>query len=300
MNGLSAVFGLLAVLCATGAQAAPRVVASIKPLQSLAAGVMDGIATPDVLIKGSASVHAYALRPSDADLLNTADVVFWVDPAFESFLEKPLRALGGNARIVSLKDSPNLKVLPARNGGLWRGNDGHDAGGQDGHLWLDPDNAKVMVAMMAEVLSAADASNAARYRANAVVMYAKLDALDAELRARLAPVALRPFIVFHDAYQYFENSYSLNAVGSITVSADRAPGARRVLSLKQRVGSDSLCVFAEPQFEPKLVRMLIGETHARTGVLDPEGSLLAPGPDLYFVLMRDLAESLSGCLASNP
>ncbi len=300
MPVLFAVFVLLIVAVGTPAQAAPRVVASIKPLQSLAAGVMDGIAVPDVLIKGSASVHAYALRPSDADLLNTADVIFWVGPAFETFLEKPLRALGGKARVVRLRDSPNLKILPARNGGLWHGADDHDTGGQDGHLWLDPGNAKVMVAMMAEALSTADAPNAARYSANAAVMYDKLDALDAELKARLAPVSANPFIVFHDAYQYFENSYGLNAVGSITVSADRAPGARRVLSLKQRVGSDSLCVFAEPQFEPKLVQMLISEAHGRAGVLDPEGSGLTPGPDLYFVLMRDLAENLSACLASSP
>ena len=192
--------------------------------------------------------------------------------------------------------------MPARNGGLWQSDEDSAETGHDGHIWLDPNNAKVMVSAMAETLSAADTPNAARYRANAGVMHAKLDALDAALRAKLAPVAAKPFVVFHDAYQYFEASYGLNGIGSITVSAERVPGARRILSLKQHIAAldlaspNAVCVFTEPQFEPKLARMLAGETRARTGVLDPEGSALAIGPELHFNLMRDLADNLVKCL----
>jgi zinc transport system substrate-binding protein len=149
-----------------------------------------------------------------------------------------------------------------------------------------------------QALSARDSANASRYQANGVSLQRKLDTLDAELRIKLAPVKDKPFVVFHDAYQYFEKSYGLHAAGSITVTPDRAPGARRVAEVRAKLDSlGPTCVFAEPQFEPKLVQTLVAETHAKAGVLDPEGSTLTPGPDLHSNLMRKLADDLVGCLA---
>jgi zinc transport system substrate-binding protein len=277
--------------------AAPRVVTSIKPVQSLAAGVMDGVGTPEVLIRGSGSLHAYALRPSEAEALNTADVIFWNGPAFETFLEKPLQALGTRARIVTLMQAPGITLLPAREGGLWQDAGETHGSGSDGHIWLDPANAKAIVSAMAETLAAIDTANAARYRSNAVSLQSNLDALDTELRNRLEPVKATPFVVFHDAYQYLEARYGLRALGSITVSAERAAGARRIKQIRDQIGtSERICIFAEPQFEPKLVHMLAGETGAKTAVLDPEGSTLQSGPDLHFNLMRALADNLIACL----
>ena len=281
--------------------AAPRVVVSIKPLQSLVAGVMEGIAVPDVLIKGGGSLHAYALRPSEAEALSKADLVLWIGPVFETFLVKPLAALGGRARIEALIDTPGMKALPARFGGLWDLDDDHgvdrDDRRVDGHIWLDPQNAKVLVVGIARTLGAMDQGNADRYQRNAGVVLARLDALDAELRTKLAPVRGIPFVVFHDAYQYFEAAYGLRAVASVTVSADRVPGARRITQVKEKiVGLGATCVFAEPQFEPKLVRTLLSGTRAKSGVLDPEGSALAPGPDFHFNMARNLADNLVRCL----
>lgn len=280
--------------------AAPKVVVSIKPLHSLAIGVMDGIATPDVLIKGSASVHAYALKPSEASALRRADIVFWIGPQFEAFLEK---SVAGKKGARALGDIPGLKRLSARSGGVWEGQtdphdaDPHDSAHHDGHIWLDPANAKVLVAAMAETLAAADTDNAARYRANAVAVAARIDALDADLKAQLTPVQDKPYVVFHDAYQYFERRYGLRAVGSVTVSADRAPGARRVLEIKKKLSDlGAACIFAEPQFAPTLVNALAQDDKIATGMLDPEGSTLAPGADLYTTLMRNLASNLIACL----
>jgi zinc transport system substrate-binding protein len=276
------------------------VVASIKPVQSLVAGVMEGVTSPEVLIKGAGSLHAYALRPSEADALSRADVVFWVGPDFETFLAKPLAALASKADAVALADAPGVTVLPTRKGGIWGSADhAHDNRRIDGHLWLSPANSKAMVGEIARILGARDPANAARYKANAVLVTAKLNALDAELREKLAPVKEKPFVVFHDAYQYFEASYGLNAAGSITVTPDRAPGARRVAEIKDKV--DRLgrpCIFSEPQFEPKLVQTVIGQTRAKTGVLDPEGSALPPGPELHLTLMRNLADGLVDCLSA--
>jgi zinc transport system substrate-binding protein len=289
-----ALFGLPA------SAATPKVVVSIKPLHSLAIGVMDGIATPDVLIKGSASVHAYALKPSEAAALRRADIVFWIGPEFEAFLEK---SVAGKKGTRALGDIPGLKRLSARSGGVWEGqtdphdSDPHDAAHHDGHVWLDPANAKVIVAAMAEALAAADTDNAARYRANAAAVTARIDALDADLKAQLAPVQSKPYVVFHDAYQYFERHYGLRAVGSVTVSADRAPGARRVLEIKKKLSDlGAACIFTEPQFAPTLVNALAQDDKIATGVLDPEGSTLAPGADLYTTLMRNLAANLIACL----
>lgn len=290
---------MMLALAVDARAAAPRVVASIKPLHALAAGVMEGVAVPDVLIKGGGSVHAYALRPSDAVALDKAEVVFWIGPALEGFLERPLGALAGKARVVALIAAPGVRVLSPRKGGRWEADREHGSSADrvDGHIWLDPRNASAVAVVMAETLSAADPANALRYRQNAVALGVKLDALDAELAAKLAPVKDKPYVVFHDAYHYFEARYALRAIGSITVSPDRGPGARRLADVQEKISTlGPACVFSEPQFEPKIVQTLKRGTAARTGVLDPEGSVLAPGPDLLFNLLRDLADNLVRCL----
>jgi zinc transport system substrate-binding protein len=290
------------------ASAAPRVVASIPPVHSLVAGVMDGIGTPELLVPATASAHTYSLRPSEARLLSQADLVFWIGPIYESFLEKPLTSLSSGAKIVRLADAPRVTILPARAGGPWAA-DAHDDHGHkpspaatvdaDGHVFLDPDNAKAIVNAAVDALATVDPANAARYRINGDAVTTRLDGLDAELRSMLAPVRERPFIVFHDAYQYVEKRYGLNAVGAITVSPERQPGARRLQQLRRKITQlKAVCVFAEPQFEPTLVQTVVERTQARTGVLDPLGASVPPGRDAYFELMRAMARSLAGCLQS--
>jgi len=277
------------------AQAAPRVVASIKPLQSLAAGVMEGIGVPDVLLKGGGSPHTYSLKPSDAEMLGAADVIFWVGPIFETFLEKPLVAMSKPQKVFSLANVPGIDLLTG---------DGHSSSSgelhlADGHIWLDPVRAKVITRHMTDVLAAADPGNADIYRRNAAQVVARLDALDTRLRAQLAPVASKPYVVFHDAYGYFEARYGLAHVGAITISPERPPGARRLAEIRTQINNlKAVCVFSEPQFEPKLIQSLFSESNTRFGVLDPEGSTLAPGRDLVFNLLQDLADNFVRCLAS--
>lgn len=283
--------------------AAPRVAASIPPVHSLVAGVMEGVGTPDLLVPPTASAHSFSLRPSEARTLAQADLVFWIGPAYETFLEKPLAALSQSDRLVRLQDAPGLTLLEARGGGAWEAHSDHDHAHKpkdadvDGHLFLDPANAKAMVAAIAASLASTDAANAARYRANAAALAAKLEALDTELRDRLAPVRGRPFVVFHDAYQYFDRRYDLNAVGSITVSPERQPGAKRLQQLRKRIGQlQAVCVFAEPQFEPTLLQTVVAGTSAKIGTLDYLGVGIPPGPEAYFATMRALAQSLADCL----
>jgi zinc transport system substrate-binding protein len=301
-----AIFPLAASLLFSGLFAAPalasdppEVVVSIKPVHSI--------------VDGAASPHTYALKPSNARALEGAKVVFWVGPGMEAFLEKPLSALGSNALVVELDKAPGIAKLKFRQGGAFEADDDgdepaadagdsqdHDDGhGQfDTHLWLDPHNAKAMTAEITTTLVAADPANALTYEANQKALDDKLDALDTEIASTVAPVKNKPFIVFHDAYQYFERRYGVHVAGSITVSPESIPGAERVAEIHGKVADlGATCVFAEPQFEPKLVNVVIEGTSAKSGVLDPEAATLPQGPDLYFDLMRGIANSLKTCLS---
>lgn len=313
---------------ASGATAAPDVVVSIKPVHSLVAAIMRGVGEPQLIVDGAASPHTYNLRPSNARKLEKADVVFWVGPGLEAFLEKPLEALASKATVVELEDAKGLEKLPFREGGPFEahdhgdeghethdghaeeegahdhghdhaeGHEDHDHGAYDTHLWLDPENAKAMAQTIETALIATDAGNAATYQANTKKLIDDLDALDAELKETVKPVKDKPFIVFHDAYQYFEHRYGVKTAGSITVSPETLPGADRVKQMQEKVRQlGATCVFAEPQFEPKLISVITEGTAAKSATLDPEAATLEPGPNLYFKLMRGIAGSLKDCLS---
>ena len=321
---------MLALAGVAQATEAPDVVVSIKPLHSLVASVMEGVGEPGLIVEGGASAHTYALKPSNARKLQNADLVFWTGPGLEAFLVKPLQSLAAGGEVVELDKAPGLRLLPFREGGAFETHDhgddgdhhadahddhgdddhahgehvhgsdehaGHDHAGLDMHLWLDPTNAKALTAEIARALAAADPANAARYQENATKLEARLDALDEEIRSAVAPVKDKPFVVFHDAYQYFEKHYGLNVAGSITVSPETVPGADRISEIHKKVGDlGATCVFAEPQFEPKLVKVVTEGTPAKAGTLDPEGATLAEGPELYFDLMRTMTGALQDCL----
>lgn len=298
-----------------------KVVVTIKPIHSLAASVMEGAGAPLLLIKGAASAHSYALKPSDARALNDADIIVRVSERLESYLEKPIASLAGKARIVTLSEAPGITLLPPREGGAFEAHShahegsaaftdvaavhGHSDGAKaapiaaehDPHLWLSPANAAIIADHLASVLAAARPEQAQLFRDNAARLKVRLAALDAQLRVAVAPLKGRDFIVFHDAYQYFEKLYGIEAAGSITLSPERQPGAARLNQIRARIAASKRpCVFSEPQFEPKLVTTLIEGTDARTGVLDPQGADMAEGRDQYFQLLNNLAANLGKCL----
>ena len=292
---------LVAPLCIAGGGG---VVASIKPVYALVAGVMRGVAEPVLLIRGGASPHDFSLRPSEARAIYKAELVFWVGDHLESFLSKMLRST--KARNVALAQIPGIELLGLREGGLWDSQGSHErhhehqqhAGDYDPHIWLDPHNAVVMVRAIEAALADLDPDHQDRYRDNAAELIARLHTLDAALAERLASIKDKPYIVFHDGYQYFERRYGLAAAGSVTLDPEKKTGARRISEIRRRIDENRIvCVFSEPQFEPALVRVLIENTSVGTGVLDPVGGTLAAGPDAYFQLMNNLADNLYACLA---
>jgi len=294
------------VLIARGAWAAepaPKVVVSLKPIHALAAAIMENVADPVLIVQGASSEHAYALRPSQAAALADADLVVWVGPVMEDYLVRPLQSLPSHAKILTLIDLPRLTRLAYRRGGPFEPDTDKPATAgkpqqYDGHIWLDLTNAEVIAAAIRDALCAQDPPRAPIYRANWTKLDAQLRDLGNKLRATLAPLRGRPIIVFHDAYQYLEARYGLSVVGSVTVNPEIAVSAQRVEEIRARIMAlGTVCVFAEPQFEPKLVDTLIEGTRARRGVLDPLGAALPPGPAAYGMLMRNLAEGLRSCLA---
>jgi zinc transport system substrate-binding protein len=293
--------GFLVTASAGPVVAGAKVVVSIKPVHSLVAGVMAGIGAPHLIVEGSASPHAYAMKPSDARALQEADVVFWVGPLLETFLAKALVQLPETTRVVELMSREGVVRHAVRTGTDWsnghNGDHEHRHEAVDPHIWLDVENAKAIIAMAASELAEADPANTARYRANAVAVRERLAVLEDEIAAQLRPVQDRPFLVFHDAFQYFEKRFGLNAVGAVSLGGGRAPGARHVRALRQRIEKQGIvCLFTEPQFEPRIARVIAEGTGVRTAVLDPVGAGLETGMALYFKLMRRNATALAECL----
>lgn len=296
----------------------PRVLVSIKPIHSLTTAIMADVGTPQLLITGGGSPHGYTLRPSEARLIADADLVIWIGQELESFLVRPLENLNRDDVSLSLLTELPQQVLPVRSGGTWEGH-GHNLGGEldhhdshhdqdalghhdddaakDPHIWTSPLVAKEIVILIADRLSAVDPSHADIYTSNATKLTAQLDQLFLELKAQLQPVASVPYVVFHDAYQYFERDFAVNAIGSVAIDAERAPGVRRVMEVRDKISElNARAVFSEPQFQSRIIATIIEGTGVKTGILDPMGAELAEGPDAYFELIRDMGSSLATAL----
>ena len=304
---------IIAALCALATVHSSRahateVVASIKPIHSLVAGVMGDAGEPRLMVTGAASPHTYQMRPSDAEVLNAADLIVWIGEGMETFLDRPIAVLGSGAHVVTLHKSAGLELLPSREGGIWHDEErelhvdehddhGHDHGEFDMHIWLDPGNAHRIVDVVANALVRIDPGRVDIWRANAETMRTRIEHLESSLHERLARVRERAFIVFHDGYGYFEHAFELNGKGAVAVDPARPPGAKRIAELRGALAEhDVRCVFTEPQFEPDLVRTVIEGTGVRTAALDPIGVDVEPGPDAWFEIMRGLGDAFAECL----
>ena len=268
---------------------------------------------PLLMITGTASPHTYQMRPSEAQALNSADLIVWIGENMETFLDRAIENLGtDDAEIITLHEEAGMELLPGREGGLWVDEhekdlhvDEHDDHGHshdefDMHLWLDPGNAGRIVESVADALVRIDPGNAGTYRGNADAMRERIAGLESALGEQMEPFARQPFVVFHDGYQYFEHAFSLNSLGAVAISPDRPPGAKRLVELREALAEhDVRCIFTEPQFQPDLVQTLIRGTAVRTATLDPIGADIRPGPDAWFDVMRSLGNSIAGCLGTN-
>jgi len=282
-----------------------RIAATVAPVHSLVAMVSAGIAEPTLIIRPGASPHDYALKPSEVRSLDEADVVFWVGESLEPWMAKAVTTLAGDAEVIELGEVDGIEKLAFREGGIWQDHghheeaeDTHDhAGDVDPHLWLDPDNALVWLSAIADRLADTDPVHAEDYRQNAQDAALEIETTVSEIKTLLQPISERPYVVFHDAYQYFEHRFGLHPLGAVSLGDGDRPGPARLIEIRQAIAeSGAVCIFAEPQFGPKLIETVIEGTDVKKGILDPIGAGLQPGADLYPLLIRGLAENLSDCL----
>jgi len=250
---------------------------------------MEGVGKPRLLVRGAASPHAYAMRSSDARALAGADLIFWVGPDLESFLAKPLSALAGRARILQLS---GLAGIAQR-----QRDAAHGHGDVDPHIWLDPDNAAVIVRQMMRSLRKMDGENAAAYSANGSALLRRLQAAGQRIGNQLTPVKGHPFVVLHDGYRHFSHRFALVQAGALSLHAELPAGAKRLRAIKRMIRAKNVvCVFGEVRAAPASLRITAEGTAARTGRLDALGLDITPGPDAYFVLLARLAGEFLRCL----
>ena len=307
----------------------PQVAVDIAPVHSLVARVMDGVGTPDLIIQPGASPHEYSLRPSEAAALQNANLVFWIGPDLTPWLTDTIKRLAPDAAVTALMEADGTIELEFREGALFEahaheddddhvdeahddhdeearhddhddeetGHEGHGQGAHDPHAWLSPQNAMTWLNVIAGQLSAADPDNAGAYFTNAAAGRTEMEALIGEVTATLDPVRDGQFLVFHDAYQYFEMDFDFPASGAISIGDASDPSPARIAEIRDRIAEQGIdCVLAEPQFNPGLVATVLDGTEAGTGMLDPLGSDLEPGPALYSQLIRNLSTALAGCM----
>ena len=317
------------------AHAEIKVVASIKPIHSLVSYVMDGVGTPSILVDGSSSPHTFQLKPSHAQMLQDADIVFWIGEDLESFLETPLESIATNAKKITLMELDDIELLKFREKHIFEEHAGHDDHGDehdehdeghdeheeghdeheeghdehedehghhdehnhgefDIHFWLDPAIAKVIVKNIADELSNIDVANKATYEANASKAISELDELIAETKLKINKNAT--YVVFHDAYQYFEERFGIEVLGALSVNPEILPGAKQLAEIREVIEHENVnCIFSEPQFNPSIAKTIAADTGVKAAVLDPLGAELDPSKDLYFDLIADMASSFSGC-----
>ncbi len=300
-----------------------NVVTSIKPLHSLASYVMNGVSKPDVIVDGYNSPHGFSLKPSHAKMIEKADLIIWVGEDLEAFLEKPLNTIAKKAINIEIMDLKGIKKLKFREKNTFESHDdhghghkkekhddhghdhkkekhddhghkGHAHGEFDPHIWLDPMNAKVIIKEIEKQLKKLDPENSIKYSENSKKAQSELDSLTKKIKKDLEG-NLR-FVVFHDAYQYFENRFDIKVLGALTVNPDVLPGAEQLSEIREVIEHKKVnCLFAEPQFNPAIIKSIAKDTKVKTGVLDPLGATLNPGKSLYFDLIRNMSKSFKGC-----
>ena len=299
-------FSISAVAVLLGSSAiaeVPNVSVDIAPLHSLVASVMNGVGVPNLIIPSSSSPHDHQLRPSEAKAMQDANMVFWMGEELTPWMENAVKTLSSNASVTTLLKNDATSLLEFREGALFEAHehdddehDEHGHGSHDPHAWLSPINAKAWLDVIAAQLSSYDPENAGTYFTNAASTKSEIEMMIAEINLTLDPIRGGKFIVFHDAYQYFENDFDFRASGAISIGDASDPSPARIAKIQKRIRDEEInCVLAEPQFKANLVQTVMEGSQANTNVIDPLGVGLKPGVSLYNKLIKNMAQSLADC-----
>ncbi|MGE3320109.1 MAG: zinc ABC transporter substrate-binding protein [Candidatus Berkiella sp.] len=294
------------IFCEVAFSKAPSVAVTLKPVHSLVASVMAGVAEPALLLPDGASPHTFSLKPSTLKTLKEADLIVWVGPSLETFMVKPLSSLNPAYGVIEIQSLQDLLKLPLREGREWQHSDPEDShehehdhshDGFDPHVWLSNANAQAIVKATEQRLSKHDPEHAKQYQSNAQKTLKQLQALKKTLQAELAPVQSEPFLVYHDGYQYFENDYDLKAVGTMVLNPHIPLSAHGLAQIKELINTHGIkCVFKETEFNEHVIQKSLGDLPIRIQELDPLGVHIQQGPQHYEKTLLQLGKTLQECL----
>ena len=301
-----------------------KVVTTIKPLHSLISRIMETRGEPQLIIEGTNNPHTFVFKPSHAKMIEEADIVFWIGEDLEAFMEKPLNSLAKDTKKIGFMDSESIEKIEFREKNIFDDHDGHEddheghedddvhedeheghdddhkdahahAHGEfDPHIWLDPENAKEMVKIIRDELIKIDPEGQRQYSVNTAGATLELDNLINSIEKELSKDI--SYIVFHDAYQYFENRFGVIPAGALTLNPDVLPGAKQIADIQDVINDKGIkCIFSEPQYNPKIIETLGNDMNVSTGVMDPLGAFIDAGPTMYVELINGIANSIKEC-----
>ena len=294
-----------------------KVVTTIKPLHSLISRIMETRGEPQLIIEGTNNPHTFVFKPSHAKMIEEADIVFWIGEDLEAFMEKPLNSLAKDTKKIAFMDSEFIEKIEFREKNIFDEHEGHEdddvhedeheghdddhkdahahAHGEfDPHIWLDPENAKEMVKIIRDELIKIDPEGQRQYSVNTAGATLELDNLINSVEKELSKEI--SYIVFHDAYQYFENRFGVIPAGALTLNPDVLPGAKQIADIQDVINDKGIkCIFSEPQYNPKIIETLGNDMNVSTGVIDPLGAFIDAGPTMYVELINGIANSIKEC-----
>ncbi|MCF6345667.1 MAG: zinc ABC transporter substrate-binding protein [Thiomicrorhabdus sp.] len=294
----------------TSSVLAVTVTVSIPPLAGVIAPLLGERDQLNVLLKPGVSPHGFQLRPSHLRTLQSSDLVLFVGGGMDAWIEKPVQSM--SKPHIEMMALPNLIQLSVREGGLWEPSP-HERGRHtshrhahnetDNHIWLSPLNAALMIKAVSLRLQALMPAQAQAIRIREKNWLLTLSATDAQVSRLLAPIKNQPFLVLHDAFQYFEAHYGLNGAGAIRLNPELPPSLKRIHQLREQIKAGNVrCIFKEPQFSEKRLQAVTSGLSVRIGVLDPMGGGILQGNKgsltdyvRYDAFLKQMAHALLEC-----
>lgn len=296
----------------------PTVVVSIKPIHSLVCGIMEGVGQPELLMTSDTSPHVAHLKPSEEQRLYNAQIIIWVGENYEGGLRKRIQNIQGQSKVITLMELDGIHLYPYRHftqdgicpqgpmpccphpEGECNAGHHHEVPGKDGHIWLAPNNATVIVKQIAEKLASVDPKHAACYIANSEKVIKKIHSLAVDIQQETRSVKGIPYFTFHDFTQYFDRYFGTICKGVIRVDPNVEPSPKHMQFIQdQIIRQEVMVLFTEPQFDSKLISLLVCDVGIHPAQLDYLGYGLQPGPDLYFDMMRRFSHDMTVALKSS-
>ena len=295
-----AVLILLSCINAASAFAQPAVMTTIKPLQFIAAAVMDGIAEPEVLIPSTQSPHYYTLRPSDIRKVSEAQLVLWIGPQMETYLEGFIAQLAQQTILIEAGALPGVTLHEVGHNRVEQAHVHEEAdnhGLYDPHIWLNTGNAELIARSLYEELIVFDPANAARYEENVAGFVEGLRLLEARLRKEVTGLVDGRYALYHNGIQYFEKQFGLEHQFVLVPDHEIQPGIRHLLALRELLEDRPLtCVLEDVNANEATINTVFRDYPVNRVRIDTMGDAIDSGRFAYVRLVENMTLALRHCL----